>query len=704
MGSKLDFLGLTSNRHILAVFFILLLTSCAGASVKIVGSVTDYETAEPVIGVYLQIAGANWNSVSDECGCFIFNDIPAGDYVITASHIGYFPAEKDIRVLDESSVSISINICKRTLELPEVTFESSAPGIRTYDADVIRSSAAEDLGTFLSRSGEVFIIDGGGSKEAHISIRGSKTEQIAVFLDGHRLNDPLTGKVDLKTIPLGNIDRIVVKSNADLTMGASSPGGMVVLYSTQSSDNSIKLGMGSFGYQNIGLQIAGEYKIHRLQFSFNRIKSDGDFPYIDANGLEKKRINDDYDNHNLFLKHTVSFDKSELSVSCHHFDSDRGAPGGIENPATLDRIDKSSDGLSVNFQTTGGKWANLTHVSYYSTNTTNLTHYFFGGDTLEMPSKHHTTAMEFDSKLHRSDSLGQSALGIAYRLDEVRSSTLAGQEDRRDLGLYLQRTVLFRPFRISNTIRFDDYRGYGNFISADITGRIGGILIEGFALTGGWSRNFNLPTFNQLFWAENAFSAPNPQLKPERAENWEAGLEFINGDFQARALYFHRYIKDLIIWQETFTSSGRKWKPVNTDAARISGIEINTSLDTKYLTFSAAATIADPRDLSEKYFDNFLVFQPQVQTSESIVLKRWDFHLTISHRYLSERYTLQANTKSVAPASIFDLSFGWILKYNSWEGNILLRIDNVFAERYSIIRESPMPGRSFTASLIIQLP
>ncbi|NQS96959.1 MAG: TonB-dependent receptor [candidate division Zixibacteria bacterium] len=687
-------------KHILIIIFTLL-PALAMASVKITGSAADYKTGEPLPGAHLQIANTNWTTIADENGRFSFSDIPIGDYILTASHIGYIEAEQPFRVLNEATVNLNIFLRPQTIELPEVTIEAVSPSAKVYNSEVIRASTAQDLGTFLVRMGEAVILDGGGSKEARISIRGCKPEQIAVYLDGHRLNDPRTGEVNLKSIPLASLDRIVVKPNSDLAMGSSSPGGAVELYTSDAEGTALKFGTGSFGFRNYGFDTGGKYKMHRFKFSCAQTQSDGDFTYHDANGIEKTRLNDDYQNRSLFLKHSVDLGKSHFNWSFHHLETDRGAPGGIENPATLDRILKTVDGTALNLQTSGGNWISRTRASYYETSTENRTYYFFGGDTIEFPANHRSTAFEIDSRLTRDDSLGQSSVGASYRFDGVSSSSFANDEDRRDLGLYFQRSLNFDRFNLTSAVRFDSYRGYGSFISSSLSGRMQPFLLNNLSLTGNLTRGFNLPTFNQLFWAENVFAAPNPDLDPERSESYDAGVEYSQRRFRARLTYFHRDIKDMIIWQETFTQSGRKWKPVNTDAALITGIELYGGYDSVNFRFSASASISDPRNRSEDYYDKLLVFQPRVRTSESATVKIQPFNFTLSHRYLSKRYTLQANTKWVDAVSIYDVSIGYSLEYQRWTGEIILRIDNLFDEEYNIIKDSPMPGRSCSLNLTI---
>jgi outer membrane cobalamin receptor len=220
---------------------------------------------------------------------------------------------------------------------------------------------------------------------------------------------------------------------------------------------------------------------------------------------------------------------------------------------------------------------------------------------------------------------------------------------------------------------------------------------------GNWNRGFNLPTFNELFWAEDVFAAPNPDLKPEKSESFDIGGELVNSSWNARITYFRKYIKDMIVWQESYTSSGKKWKPFNNDAALIKGVELFGQFSSKITDISLSATLSNPRNKSQDYYDNYLVFQPRLQTMESMEIKFPPVEFRTSHRYLSRRYTLPANTKWVEPVHICDLSSAVEFPLNSWKIRLSTGIDNLFDEEYSIISESPMPGRGYRVEILFEL-
>jgi outer membrane cobalamin receptor len=311
--------------------------------------------------------------------------------------------------------------------------------------------------------------------------------------------------------------------------------------------------------------------------------------------------------------------------------------------------------------------------------------------------------MEFDAQLSHNRTGEGMVVGTAYRKDAVVSSTLQGNTTRDDIGIYFQRTISRKQFHISNGLRADFYRGYGSFISGGNSIRWRPFKSQPFHILGNWNRGFNLPTFNELFWAEDVFAAPNPDLKPEKSESFDIGGELVNSSWNARITYFRKYIKDMIVWQESYTSSGKKWKPFNNDAALIKGVELFGQFSSKITDISLSATLSNPRNKSQDYYDNYLVFQPRLQTMESMEIKFPPVEFRTSHRYLSRRYTLPANTKWVEPVHICDLSSAVEFPLNSWKIRLSTGIDNLFDEEYSIISESPMPGRGYRVEILFEL-
>ena len=79
---------------------------------------------------------------------------------------------------------------------------------------------------------------GGAGERFEISIRGSRPEQVPVFLDGVRLNTSLTGRSDLSGICLDVLEEIQVTRGAGAARaGSGAIGGVVNLVSRRAPED-----------------------------------------------------------------------------------------------------------------------------------------------------------------------------------------------------------------------------------------------------------------------------------------------------------------------------------------------------------------------------------------------------------------------------------------------------------------------------------
>jgi iron complex outermembrane receptor protein len=111
--------------------------------------------------------------------------------------------------------------------------------------------AAESVPQLLSEQSGVSITRlGGMGSTSTVSLRGSTSNQVLVYVDGVPFNTATGGGVDLGAIPLGDVDRIeIYRGMSPIAFGASGIGGVVSITTAVPKDNRLELevGGGSFG-------------------------------------------------------------------------------------------------------------------------------------------------------------------------------------------------------------------------------------------------------------------------------------------------------------------------------------------------------------------------------------------------------------------------------------------------------------------------
>ncbi|MBD3321867.1 MAG: TonB-dependent receptor [Chitinivibrionales bacterium] len=133
-------------------------------------------------------------------------------------------------------------------------------------------------------SGVTIYKTGGLGAYSDMSIRGSGSNQVQVYLDGMPLNTAAGGAVDLSKIPLNMLSKITVyKSTSPLELSGRNAGGVVELVSGPGYGRKTVSAIaeaGSYGYLKGGALVHNPSPrvLHRLSVDYAH--SDNDYPYI----------------------------------------------------------------------------------------------------------------------------------------------------------------------------------------------------------------------------------------------------------------------------------------------------------------------------------------------------------------------------------------------------------------------------------------
>jgi len=216
---------------------------------NIEGSVSNAQNNNPIQNANIILLGTVNGSATNSQGFFQFDTNQ--DYPITllVSHIGYLPQQF---TLSEPS-TIKIRLTPTVLPSDEISvlgIRSRANQEVSVDTDVLsleemEQVGANDISDALRTLSSIQIEQAEGGNQT-ISIRGSNPNEVAVYLDGIRLNDANTGVANLATIDQNDLSSIeLIKGGNTSLYGSGAFGGVLNMNTKLPSTNSFELARGT---------------------------------------------------------------------------------------------------------------------------------------------------------------------------------------------------------------------------------------------------------------------------------------------------------------------------------------------------------------------------------------------------------------------------------------------------------------------------
>lgn len=445
---------------------------------------------------------------------------------------------------------------------------------------------------------------GGAGEQFEISIRGSRPEQVPVFLDGFRLDTSLTGRSDLSTLCLDVLEEIQVTRGAGAARsGSGAIGGVVNLTSRRPGkvpETRIRAGAGSFGTFEGSLRHARRIGAWDLSLGYCGFRTEGDFEFQQIGSFTGdqqtgaspllRRINNEAERHTGLAQIGRRVGRGRARLTQLVSGLERGAPGLTlpeQRPSAEEENLSTLSGLAFEhpLKTLPGGRIDL-----------GLSHRFERNvftDPAEPPSvldpietRTEVQAIVGSASLRsRGEAIGgrHSLTLLAESRFDTRESNEARRESRSSIAARVELESRWWQDRVTLTpsIRAERYSGLDLEWLPSFAIRIA--PIEVLVLRGSISRSYRAPSFQELYLPEKGFEAGNEDLRPEEAWSFEAGGTISSPfaspwlDFEIDAIYFGSEIDESIVFQlisptrRSFVNIGRadtrgyelslRWRP-----------------------------------------------------------------------------------------------------------------------------------------------
>lgn len=136
-------------KFVFSIVFVLL-AQIVIASGRLKGVIMDEERSTPLLGVNVTIEDINIGTATDKEGKFFISGIPAGNYLLTFSMVGYEHKAVNIIISDNETIELKISLLSVILQLPIVTVTGQAKR-NVFETPYIESAGLELSTTTVTR-------------------------------------------------------------------------------------------------------------------------------------------------------------------------------------------------------------------------------------------------------------------------------------------------------------------------------------------------------------------------------------------------------------------------------------------------------------------------------------------------------------------------------------------------------------------------
>jgi hypothetical protein len=244
---------------VVAVFaFFAASSALAQATGKVQGRVVETATGAPLAGASVTVVGTSFGAITGNEGYFFINDIPAGLWTFTAEFIGHRTVQlDDQRVLAGQTTTLDFELDVAAIEIePLIVLGDREPLVprdqvsskAIVSGETVQSMPIDNPDAIITLQPGVVVSacrtqqaravsSAGATTDACRSIRGSRANEEAVYIDGvrtRRYSDATAQPISMPTNALAQVD--VTTGGIGANIGDAQSG--VVNYVTRSGGTS----------------------------------------------------------------------------------------------------------------------------------------------------------------------------------------------------------------------------------------------------------------------------------------------------------------------------------------------------------------------------------------------------------------------------------------------------------------------------------
>ncbi|MEO8239289.1 MAG: TonB-dependent receptor [Flavobacterium sp.] len=566
---------------------------------------------------------------------------------------------------------------------------SNTQSVQRLSDSIINKNQAS-LTSLLNYNTVIYFKENGLGMTSSPSFRGTTSQQTVVVWNGININSQLLGQTDFNTISTRSFNSIDVKAGGgSVVYGSGAIGGTIHLNNDlkfiDTFKNDLQINYGDFNTLSIIYGITAATKRISFDASFTRNSSDNDFKFI---GHEGRNTNGQYYNNVLDMAFGYKINtKNSIKFYSQIYDGERHFSLTSPNATKTKYQDYNTRNL-------------LTWTSSFSKFNSNLKlayiteHYNYFED-INRDGFTSGGVKSFIGKYDIDYELS-SKIKISTILDYTKNNGIGSGigKSSREIGgaSILLKHILTEKWNYEISGRKEISDVYKSPILFSVGSRYD--FSDFYQLKFNLSRNYRVPTFNDLYWEGSG----NPDLNPESSYQAEIGNQFKYKNLRLTITGYAMKIKDMIRW---LPNNSGNWSPVNTDKVSIYGAEalLGWQKNISKHTFDFSGTYAYTVSLDDNT-DKQLFYVPyhKLTGSLSYYYKKLSAYYQIM--YTGEIFTTSDNNPKYILDAYNVSNIG--MDYNFSKKNICkigFKAANLWNEKYEALPSRFMPGRNLSIYL-----
>lgn len=615
--------------------------------------------------------------------------------------------------------------------------------VATYRAGTLQETRQQlSLQEYLYQIPGLFSLNANNyAQDLRISIRGFGARSafgirgVNIVVDGIPETTP-DGQGQVDNLNIGLIDRMEILKGPSSALYGNASGGVIQIYTKQDFEqNFLNAGLtfGSFNMQQYQLSGGWVHQRTRAILQATHTRTDG---YREQSNLENTNIN-------ARVFHDFS-DRSKLNFQLNYTNSPVGDdPGGINaDDAAADRrqardqnvrfaagesIAQFKVGSQYQYQLSDNKSLQL--YGFYSTRDFEGRLPIGGDGWIELQRAYFGQGGHFKTQSSLPSGTNTFQVGYEWAVqnddrqrfanDEgVRGDMVLDQVERfSTLGLYLLDHLSFDRWLFSFGLRYDlnhleaddqfradgDQSGSRDLSALNPSIGINYELSRMLHVYGSYRTSFETPSLSELSANPSGAAGFDPDLKSQRAYNYELGFKgLIGGNMDFDLAFFHINTKNDLVPYELEDAPGRTFYR-NAGSTIRNGLEFwlryqfsrNFSARGSYTysDFTYDEYILDDEDFNGKLLPaippHFLSLQLAYENEDGL-------NIRLQHRFTAEFFANDANTATEPDYQVTDLSLSYRLPLNQSTLVPFFGINNIFDTQYSDnVRINAFGGRYY---------